>query len=190
MVINILPKNWFRTLSFNHTLDIFYDETHALLFLLLSILDIMISNVCIVLIALSLLHYTSKFYLFPIIYWIEIFFFFLLESLQTGYTCEPSITLTCSDSDKIIILEVIYSSECPKLSEESNNGTSLYAPSRCIGYDRERTSNTCNGKQTCIIDNSPEQRPSFLASKQANCAFKGQSINIEYSCIPGKMIKA
>ncbi|CAF1640582.1 unnamed protein product, partial [Rotaria sp. Silwood1] len=105
------------------------------------------------------------------------------QSLQSGYTCETTVTLACSQSQKIVILEVIYSSECPNINE-SLNGTSIYAPSRCIGYYRERASSLCNGKETCIIDNSLEQRPSFLIGKQANCAFKGQSINIEYSCIP------
>ncbi|CAF1080895.1 unnamed protein product [Rotaria sordida] len=105
------------------------------------------------------------------------------QSLQSGYTCETSVTLTCSQSQKIVILEVIYSSECPNINEKLN-GTSIYAPSRCIGYYRERANTLCNGKENCIIDNSLEQRPSFFAGKQANCAFKGQSINIEYSCIP------
>jgi hypothetical protein len=85
----------------------------------------------------------------------------------------------------IVIHEVTYSSEC----NQELNGTSMYAPSRCIGYYRERASAQCNGKEICIIDNSLEQRPSFLIGKQANCAFKGQSINIEYSCIPGKLKK-
>jgi len=75
---------------------------------------------------------------------------------------------------------VTYSSEC----NDELNGNSIYAPSYCIGYYRERTSSQCNGKEICVIDNSLEQRPSFLIGKQANCAFKGQSINIEYSCIP------
>ncbi len=90
------------------------------------------------------------------------------------------MTLTCPKSSIIVILEVTYSSEC-------SNGISIYPPSRCIGYYRERTSIQCNGKETCIVDNSPEQRPSFLIGKQANCDFKGQSVNIEYSCIPGKI---
>jgi hypothetical protein len=80
---------------------------------------------------------------------------------------------------------VTYSSECPSLDEEKNGGA-IYAPSRCIGYYQERASSLCNGHQTCTIDNNLEQRPSFLIGKQANCAFKGQSINIDYSCIPGK----
>jgi hypothetical protein len=84
-----------------------------------------------------------------------------------------------------VILEVTYASECPKLDEQLN-GTSIYSPSRCIGYYRERTSTQCNGQPTCTVDNSLEQRPSFFVGKQANCAFKGQSVNIEYSCIPGK----
>ncbi len=78
-----------------------------------------------------------------------------------------------------------YSSECPSLNEEKDGGA-IYAPSRCIGYYRDRASSLCNGKQTCTIDNNLEQRPSFLVGKQANCAFTGQSINIDYSCIPGK----
>ncbi len=106
----------------------------------------------------------------------------LLDALQSNYTCEPSVKLTCPKSSIIVILEVTYSSECSKES----NGLSVYPPSRCIGYYRERISTQCNGKDTCIIDNSPEQRPSFFMGKQANCAFKGQSVNIEYSCIPGK----
>lgn len=107
-----------------------------------------------------------------------------LDSLQTGYTCETSVTLTCPPSRKIVILEVTYSSECPSKDDEIN-GTAIYAPSRCIGYYRERASTQCNGKDSCIIDNNLDQRPAFLMGKQANCVFKGQSINIEYSCIPG-----
>jgi hypothetical protein len=92
------------------------------------------------------------------------------------------VTLTCPKSKIIVILEVTYSSECNKES----NGISIYPPSRCVGYYRERTSTQCNGKEICIVDNSPGQRPSFMIGKQANCAFQGQSVNIEYSCIPGK----
>jgi len=80
---------------------------------------------------------------------------------------------------------VTYSSECPTIDEE-NNGGAMYAPSRCIGYNRERASNLCNGQQTCTIDNNLQQRPSFRVGKQANCEFTGQSINIDYSCVPGK----
>ena len=93
--------------------------------------------------------------------------------------------LTCPESKSIVILEATYSSECPNLAEQVN-GTSVYAPSRCIAYYRDRANSQCNGKSNCIIDNSPDQRPSFLTGKQANCAFKGQSINIEYSCIPSE----
>jgi hypothetical protein len=110
---------------------------------------------------------------------------FYLDSLQSGFTCETSVTLTCPDATKLVILEVAYSSECPNLNEEKNGGA-IYAPSRCIGYYGERVSNLCNGNQTCTIDNNLQQRPSFLVGKQANCAFAGQSINIDYSCIPGK----
>ncbi|CAF0895416.1 unnamed protein product [Adineta steineri] len=104
-------------------------------------------------------------------------------SLQTGFTCETSVTLTCPEATKLIILEVAYSSECPSFHDEKD-GTSIYAPSRCIGYYRERANSLCNGQQNCTIDNNLGQRPSFFIGKQANCAFKGQSINIDYSCIP------
>jgi len=97
---------------------------------------------------------------------------FYLDSLQSGFTCETSVTLTCPDATKLVILEVTYSSECPSLTEEKDGGA-IYAPSRCIGYYRERASNLCNGQQTCIIDNNLQQRPSFLVGKQANCAFTG-----------------
>lgn len=107
------------------------------------------------------------------------------ESLQSGYTCDASVKLLCPQSQKIVILEVIYSSECPS-TDQLINGSSMYAPSRCIGYYRERASAVCNGKYSCIVDNNIDQRPSFLVGKQANCGFQGQSINIEYSCIPGK----
>ena len=40
-----------------------------------------------------------------------------------------------------------------------------------------------------MIDNSLKQRPSFLVGKDANCAFQGQSINVEYSCIPGNIVQ-
>lgn len=90
--------------------------------------------------------------------------------------------ITCPESTSIVILEVTYSTEC----NEGSNETSIYAPSRCIGYYRDRISSQCNGQEDCLVDNSAEQRPSFLVGKQANCAFKGQSVNIEYSCIPGK----
>ena len=109
-----------------------------------------------------------------------------LESLQSGYTCGTTVTLTCPDSTKLVIIEVTYSSDCPTATDEDDGGA-VYAPSRCIGYHGERTSVLCNGKQTCTIDNSIEQRPSFLTGKQANCAFKGQSINVDYSCIPGRL---
>ncbi|CAF2491192.1 unnamed protein product [Rotaria sp. Silwood2] len=105
------------------------------------------------------------------------------QSLQSGYTCETSVTLTCPEEKKLIILEVTYSSECPNTDEEKTGGA-IYAPSRCIGYDRERAITSCNGQQTCTIDNSLEQRPSFVVGQQANCAFTGQSINVDYSCIP------
>ena len=111
-----------------------------------------------------------------------------LVSLQSGFTCETSVTLTCPDARKIVILEVTYSSECPNPNEEKNGGA-MYAPSRCIGYSRERADHLCNGKQTCTIDNSLQQRPIFSVGKQANCAFTGQSINIDYSCIPGNFQK-
>jgi hypothetical protein len=80
---------------------------------------------------------------------------------------------------------VTYSTECTN----EFNSTSIYPPSRCIGYYRERTSTQCNGKEVCTIDNSLGQRPSFLIGKQANCGFQGQSINIDYSCVPGKFKK-
>ncbi|CAF1129219.1 unnamed protein product [Adineta ricciae] len=104
-------------------------------------------------------------------------------SLQSGYTCETSVTLKCPDESKLVILEVTYSSECPSLNEEKEGGT-LYAPSRCIGYRRDVVSRLCNGQQTCTIDNNLTQRPSFIVGKQANCAFTGQSINVDYSCVP------
>lgn len=90
--------------------------------------------------------------------------------------------LTCPESKFIVILEVTYSTDCT----DQSNGTSAYAPSRCVGYYRERISSQCNGQEQCLVDNSGTQRPSFLNGKQANCAFKGQSVNIEYSCVPGK----
>lgn len=108
-----------------------------------------------------------------------------LESLQSGFTCETSVTVKCPSTRKIVILDVIYSSECPRLTDEEN-GTSIYAPSRCIAFYRERASSQCNGQTACTVDNTLEQRPSFTIGKQANCAFKGQSINVEYSCVPGK----
>jgi hypothetical protein len=109
---------------------------------------------------------------------------FYLDSLQSGYTCETSVTLKCPAATKLLILEVTYSSECPSLTEIKDGNTN-YAPSRCIGYYRERASTLCNGQQTCTIDNNLGQRPSFLVGKQANCAFTGQSINVDYSCVPG-----
>lgn len=110
---------------------------------------------------------------------------FCLDSLQSGFTCETSVTLTCPDETKLVILEVTYSSECPNLNEEKE-GVALYAPSRCIGYSKDHASSLCNGQQTCTIDNNLQQRPSFHIGQQANCEFKGQSINIDYSCVPGK----
>ena len=86
----------------------------------------------------------------------------------------------------MLILEVTYASECPSLNDEKDGGT-IYAPSRCIGYSRERASNLCNGKQTCTIDNNIEQRPTFVVGKQANCEFKGQSLNVDYTCLPGRL---
>lgn len=106
-------------------------------------------------------------------------------SLQSGFTCETSVTLTCPDARKIVIIEVTYSSECPSLNEEKEGGT-MYAPSHCIGYNRDHVTGQCNGKQTCTVDHNLQQRPKFLVGKQANCEFTGQSINIDYSCIPGK----
>lgn len=108
-----------------------------------------------------------------------------LDCLQSGYTCQPTVKLTCPESTTIVILEVTYSTECI----EKSNETSIYAPSRCVGYYRERISSQCNGLEACAVDNSAEQRPSFLVGKQANCAFKGQSVNIEYACIPGKLAR-
>ncbi|CAF1022992.1 unnamed protein product [Adineta ricciae] len=105
------------------------------------------------------------------------------QSLQTGYTCETSVTLKCPSARKLVILEATYSSECPSVSEELN-GTSIYPPTRCIGYYRERISTQCNGNEICTINNDLEQRPAFMVGKEANCNFKGQSINIEYSCVP------
>ena len=113
-------------------------------------------------------------------------FIYCLESLSSGYTCETSVTLTCPEATKLVILEVVYSSQCPTNNEE-NNGGAVYAPSHCLGYSRDRASRLCDGQKTCIIDHSLEQRPSFTIGKQANCEFKGQSINIEYSCVPGKL---
>ena len=140
----------------------------------------MISTYFFFVITFNFLYYTRKFHFFcNKIFLVRIF----LESSQSGYTCEPSVTLTCPKSKIIVILEVTYSTEC----NEKVNGTSVYAPSRCVGYYRERASTQCNGQESCIIDNSLEQRPSFFMGKQANCAFKGQSINIEYSCVPGKL---
>ncbi|CAF2256600.1 unnamed protein product [Rotaria magnacalcarata] len=104
-------------------------------------------------------------------------------SFQSGYTCETSVTLACPKGRNLLILEVTYSSECPSLEEEKTGGTN-YAPSRCIGYYREQASTLCNGQQICTIDNNLGQRPSFLVGKQANCEFTGQSINVDYSCIP------
>ncbi|UJR38170.1 hypothetical protein I4U23_030846 [Adineta vaga] len=123
----------------------------------------MISTYCFVLVTFAIFHYSY--------------------SLQSGYTCETSVILKCPDATKLVILEVIYSSECPSLNEEKEGG-SLYAPSRCMGYSRDRVSSLCNGQQTCTIDNNIGQRPSFEVNQQANCKFKGQSINVEYSCVP------
>jgi hypothetical protein len=106
-----------------------------------------------------------------------------LDSLQSGYTCETSVTLKCPAATKLLILEVTYSSECPSLTEIKDGNTN-YAPSRCIGYYRERASTLCNGQPICTIDNNLGQRPSFLVGKQANCAFTGESINVDYSCVP------
>lgn len=137
------------------------------------------------LIACNLLHASCKFY----VHWEgkrRIVFFSsaveYLDALQSGYTCQPTVKLTCPESKFIVILEVTYSTEC---NDESND-ISIYAPSRCVGYYRERISSQCNGQEQCLVDNSAAQQPSFLMGKQANCAFKGQSVNIEYSCVPGK----
>ena len=114
-------------------------------------------------------------------------FLFAVESLQSGYTCETSVTLTCPEATKLLIIEVSYSSECPTI-DQINEGGALYSPSHCLGYDRERTASLCNGKRTCTIDHSLALRPQFNVGKQANCAFKGQSINVEYSCVPGMLL--
>ena len=111
---------------------------------------------------------------------------FTLESLQSGYTCEASVTLACPEATKLLIIEVSYSSKCPTIVETTNDGA-VYAPSHCLGYDRERTASLCNGKRICTIDHRVEHRPNFNVSKQANCAFKGQSINVEYSCVHGML---
>jgi hypothetical protein len=142
----------------------------------------MIPTYCFFFIALNLLHYSRK---FIFIRKESSIWRICLDSLQSGYTCETSVTLKCHPSQTIVILEVTYSSECPRIDEELN-GTSIYAPSRCIGYYRERASTECNGKNSCTINNDLDQRPAFLIGQQANGAFKGQSINIEYSCIPSK----
>jgi hypothetical protein len=107
-----------------------------------------------------------------------------VDALQSGYTCETSVSLTCPEGTKLIILEVSYSSECPSPREEENGGT-IYAPSHCIGYNRTGASHTCNGQKTCTIGNSLLQRPTFRVGSQANCEFTAQSINIEYSCVHG-----
>jgi hypothetical protein len=151
---------------------------------ILFISDTMTSAYFLFFITLTLVHHSRKFYCYCSK---KRYFYFnrILESSQSGYTCETSVTLTCPKTQVIVILEVTYSTECTK----EFNSTSIYPPSRCIGYYRERASAQCNGKETCVIDNSPEQRPSFLTGKQANCGFQGQSINVEYSCIPGKFKK-
>ena len=109
----------------------------------------------------------------------------VLDSLQSGYTCETSVTLTCPENTKLVILEVTYSSECPNLNDEKDGGA-LFAPSRCLGFSRDRAAALCNGQRTCTIDHNLAQRPSFLVGKQANCEFIGQSINVDYSCVPGR----
>lgn len=81
-----------------------------------------------------------------------------------------------------------YSAECPNILDEKD-GRAIYAPSRCVGYYREHATASCNGKQTCTIDNNIELRPSFHIGKQANCEFKGQSINVDYSCVHGNTQK-
>jgi len=80
---------------------------------------------------------------------------------------------------------VIYAAECPR-DDEKINGTSIYAPSRCIGYLSESIREQCQGEETCQIDHSVDHRPQFLKnqSEKSNCDFKGESVNIEYSCIP------
>ena len=110
----------------------------------------------------------AHFRLITIFYWID--------ALQTGYTCESFVKLTCPQSKKLVILEVSYSTAC-------TNQSSDYAPSRCIARHREPISSKCNGLETCSIDNRPSKNPSFNVNLDANCAFQGQSINIEYSCI-------
>jgi len=110
-------------------------------------------------------------------------FFHSSQSLQSGYTCETSVTLTCPQASKLVIIEVSYSSECPTIVETPHGGA-IYAPSHCLGYDRDRIASICNGKRICTIDHRLEHRPSFNVGKQSNCAFKGQSFNVEYSCVP------
>ena len=143
----------------------------------------MISAAFLFALTLNLFSYTRKFN--RLIRTKFTFLFGCIESLQTGYTCETSVTLNCPSAWKLVILEATYSSECPSVSEELN-GTSIYPPTRCIGYYRERISTQCNGNEICTINNDLEQRPAFMVGKEANCNFKGQSINIEYSCVPGK----
>lgn len=112
-----------------------------------------------------------------------------LESLTSGFTCDSTVNLSCSSGKKLVILEVIYAAECPR-DDEKVNGTSIYAPSRCIGYLSESIREQCQGQETCQIDHSLEHRPQFLKnqSEKSNCDFKGESIDIEYSCIPGKIL--
>lgn len=112
---------------------------------------------------------------------------FALESLQSGYTCETSVTLSCPQASKLVIIEVSYSSECPSIVETPHGGA-IYSPSHCLGYDRDRIASICNGKRICTIDHRLEHRPNFNVGKQSNCAFKGQSFNVEYSCVPGRFL--
>jgi len=94
--------------------------------------------------------------------------------------------LTCPADSRLVILEATYSSECPSLNDEIN-GIVIYAPSRCVGYNRTRASHLCNGKQTCTIDNNIDQQLSFSNGEQANCDFQSQSVNFDYSCVPGNL---
>ncbi len=99
---------------------------------------------------LNLLHFSRKFSICFHLQAVSIQVF--VESLHSGYTCEASVKLTCPKSRILVILEATYSSKC----NEDSNTPSIYAPSHCIGYYRERISTQCNGQENCTVDNSPD----------------------------------
>ena len=107
-------------------------------------------------------------------------FDFILDSLQTGFICNRTINLSCPTNSFLIILDVVHSPKCPSWDERE------YAASSCIAYEQAEVSDNCNGKETCLIDYESSKRPSFLRGEKSSCDFKGESINIEYQCVPSE----